>query len=207
MREARVIALAGVLQACHLVHQLATRGRADEGAAESSLSSVFRIDADSAADVYGGLTGVRSGLEILQSHFENGTGDLALTRLGMSVLRLERRLSSDRRALAELRSGIDGIQRQVEHFGAAHATVQARLAELYVTVLSPLRPRIMVHGDPQHLGNPQLVERIRALLLAAVRAAVLWRQVGGSQLRLLMRRREYAMVARGMLSRATLDRG
>jgi len=207
MRESRVIALAGVLQACHLVHQLATRGRADESAAEASLASVFRIDAESAADVFGGLTGVRSGLEILQAHFADATGDLALTRLGLSVLRLERRLSSDRRALAELRSGIDGIQRQVEHFGAAHATVQARLAGLYVEILSPLRPHIMVHGNPLHLGNPQLVERIRALLLAAVRAAVLWRQVGGNQLRLLIRRREYAMLARGMLSRAMLDRG
>ena len=207
MREARVIALAGVLQACHQVHQLATHGRADEDAAESSLASVFRIDADSAADVFGGLIGVRSGLEILQSQFGHGTGDLVLTRLGLAVLRLERRLSSDRRALAQLGGGIESIQRQVEHFGPAHATVQARLAELYVSVLSPLRPRIMVHGDPQHLGNPQLVERIRALLLAALRAAVLWRQVGGSQLRLLVRRREYAMLARGMLSRATLDRG
>ena len=45
------------------------------------------------------------------------------------------------------------------------------------------------------------------MLLAAVRAAVLWRQVGGSQLRLLLRRREYAMLARGLLARCTLDRG
>ncbi|MEO7063241.1 MAG: DUF489 family protein, partial [Dokdonella sp.] len=42
---------------------------------------------------------------------------------------------------------------------------------------------------------------------AAVRAAVLWRQVGGSQLRLLFRRRQYAMLARGLISRSTLDRG
>lgn len=207
MREARVIALAGVLQSCRLVHDLATTGRADDAAAQSSLASVFRIDADSAADVFGGLAGVRMGLDVLIAQFEGDPRDLNLTRLVLGVLRLERRLSTNRHAQAELRGGIDDIQRQVDHFGIAHATVQGRLADLYVATLSTLRPRIIVHGNPQHLGNAQLVERIRALLLAAVRAAVLWRQVGGSQLRLLLRRQQYAMLARGLLSRSTLDRG
>ncbi|MFI4969319.1 MAG: high frequency lysogenization protein HflD [Lysobacterales bacterium] len=206
MREARVIALAGVLQACRLVHEIATRGSADAAVVQSSLASVFRIDADSAADVFGGLAGVRNGLETLLAQFE-GERDLALTRLVLGVLRLERRLARNPRVLRELRSGIEGIQRQVDHFGGANATVQARLADLYVATLSQLRPRVIVHGNPIHLAKPQLVEQIRALLLAAVRAAVLWRQVGGGQIRLLIRRRQYAMLARGLLSRSMLDRG
>lgn len=207
MRESRVIALAGVLQACRLVHDIATRGSTDEAAMQSSAASLFRIDADSAADVFGGVDGVRAGLEGLLTQLEGGTRDLALTRLVMGVLRLERRVSGNRQTLSELRSGIEAIQRQVDHFGLTHPTVQARLADLYVATLSPLRPRIVVHGDPRFLGNAQLVEQIRALLLAAVRAAVLWRQVGGSQLRLLLRRQQYAMLARGLLSRNMLDRG
>lgn len=207
MRESRVIALAGVLQACRLVRETASSGRADPACVEASLASVFRIDADSAADVFGGLSGVRMGLEALLAQFDNGERDLALTRLVLGVLRLERRLARNPRMLDELRQGIDGIQRQVEHLGVTHATVRTRLAELYVATLSQLRPRVVVHGNPLHLSNPQLVEQIRALLLAAIRAAVLWRQVGGSQIRLLLRRREYAMLARGLLSRSTLDRG
>ena len=207
MRESRVIALAGVLQACQLVRGVATSGRADPAAVEASLGSVFRIDADSAADVFGGLSGVRLGLEILCAQFDGRDRDIALTRLVLGVLRLQRRLARNPRMLDELRSGIVAIQRQVDHLGAAHSTVQARLAELYVATLSQLRPRVIVQGNPLHLGNAQTVELIRALLLAGVRAAVLWRQVGGSQLRLLVRRREYAMLARGLLSRSTLDRG
>ncbi len=207
MRESRVIAFAGVLQACRLVNDLALRGRTDTNYVEASLGSVFRIDADSAADVFGGLAEVRLGLETLLTQFEDDHRDLALTQLVLSVLRLERRLAHRPRMLQELRGGIDAIQRQVDHFGIAHATVQGRLAELYVTTLSQLRPRVIVHGNPTNLGNPQLVEQIRALLLAAVRAAVLWRQVGGTQLRLLFRRRQYAMLARGLISRSTLDHG
>lgn len=207
MRESRVIAFAGVLQACRLVNDLAVRGRADTTYVEASLGSVFRIDADSAADVFGGLADVRLGLETLAAQFEDGHHDLALSKLVISVLRLERRLARRPRMLQELRGGIDAIQRQVDHFGIAHATVQGRLAELYATTLSQLRPRVIVHGKPTNLSNPQLVEQVRALLLAAVRAAVLWRQVGGSQLRLLFRRRQYAMLARGLMTRSTLDHG
>ncbi|MEO5624743.1 MAG: high frequency lysogenization protein HflD [Dokdonella sp.] len=207
MRESRVIALAGVLQACRLVVDLAMRGRADTTAAQASLTSVFRIDAASAADVFGGVDGARLGLETLLAQFDSSERNMPLTRLVLGVLRLERRLSRNPRMLGELRSGIERVQRQVDHFGIEHATVQGRLAELYVATLSQLRPRVIVHGSPVNLSNPQLVEQIRALLLAAVRAAVLWRQVGGSQIRLLLRRREYAMLARGMLARSTLDHG
>ena len=49
-REARVIAFAGILQGCRLVHDLATQGRADAQATQISLASIFRIDADDAAD-------------------------------------------------------------------------------------------------------------------------------------------------------------
>jgi high frequency lysogenization protein len=207
MREARVIALAGVFQACKLVRELATTGRADAASAESSLASIFRIDADSAAAVFGGIAGVRLGLEHLITQLDNGTRDLALTQLVLSVIRLARRVERIPAMRNALRTGIESIQRQVEHTGVANSGVQARLAELYVETLSQVRPRVIVHGNPVHLGNPRDVEQIRAMLLAAVRAAVLWRQVGGGQFRLLLRRREYAMLARGLLARCTLDRG
>jgi high frequency lysogenization protein len=207
MRESRVIALAGVLQACRLVREVSTRGRTDPVYVEASLASVFRIDADSAAAVFGGIGGVRMGLETLLAQFEGRERDPMLTRLVASALHLERQLMHRSKMVSELRQGIESAQRQVDHFGAAHDTVQARLAEVYVATLSQLRPRVIVHGNPLHLSNPRLVEQIRALLLAAVRSAVLWRQVGGSQWRLLLRRREYAMLARGLLSRSMLDRG
>ena len=207
MREARVIALAGVLQSCALVRGLATDGRADAAATESSLASVFRIDSDSASDVFGGLGGVRLGLEVLIANLDGPQRDAAIAQLGIGVLRLERKLARRQPLLGRLREGIDAIQRQVEHLGVTHASVQARLAELYAETLSRLTPRIVVHGNPLQLSDPRRVEQIRALLLAGVRAAVLWRQVGGNQWRLLLHRREYAMLARGLLARCTIDHG
>jgi high frequency lysogenization protein len=207
MRESRVIALAGVFQACAMVRSIANDGRCDSAAAESSLASLFHIDSESAAGVFGGLAGVRLGMECLVANLDSDNRSLAVSQLVFGALRLERKLAGRADMRHQIREGIQSIQRQVDHLGVAHATVQARLAELYSETLSLLKPRIVVHGNPQQLADPRRVEQIRSLLLAAVRAAMLWRQVGGSQWRLLLRRSEYAMLARGLLARCTLDRG
>lgn len=208
MNEERVLALAGVFQAVSLVHQLASEGRCDDVAMEASLRSIFRIDAPDVAAVFGGVTCVRLGLRTLVGELD-GERQRELSRMRMvaSVLRLERSLSARTDMLDSLREGILGAQRQVDHFGLMHPTVSARLAELYVATLSTLRPRVLVSGAPLQLQQQPVVERIRAALLAAVRAAVLWRQVGGRQWQLLVRRRQCAMLARGLLTGATIDNG
>jgi high frequency lysogenization protein len=208
MNEERVLALAGVFQATALVKQLASDGRCDEAALEASLASVFRIDAPDTAAVFGGVPGVHLGLRSLVEQLDNGEHrDIAVMRMGVTVLRLERSLAARPKLLQALRDGIVAAQRQVDHFGLGHANVAARLAELYVSTLSTLKPRVLVNGSPLILQQQPVVERIRAALLAAVRAAVLWRQLGGRQWQLVLKRRQYAMLTRGLLSRATLDNG
>jgi high frequency lysogenization protein len=55
------------------------------------------------------------------------------------------------------------------------------------------------------LENPDNQNLIRALLLAAIRAAVLWRQCGGRRLSLFLRRSALLEAASGLLeaSRST----
>ncbi|HEY6892607.1 MAG TPA: DUF489 family protein, partial [Rhodanobacteraceae bacterium] len=105
MREARVIALAGVFQGCRLVLDLATTGKADAASSESSLTSIFRIDADSAADVFGGISGVRLGFEELIAQLD-GERDVALTRLVLAVVRLAKKLDRNTSMRDALREGI-----------------------------------------------------------------------------------------------------
>ncbi|HSC11102.1 MAG TPA: DUF489 family protein, partial [Rhodanobacteraceae bacterium] len=116
----------------------------------------------------------------------------------------ERAAARNATILRELRDGIEAIAREPGFEADSPGTTQ-RLAKLYSRTLSTLRPRILVEGIPRHLKDPANVDRIRALLLAAVRATVLWRQLGGSQLRLFFRHRQYAMMARGLLAQCTLS--
>jgi high frequency lysogenization protein len=59
---------------------------------------------------------------------------------------------------------------------------------------------VMVQGNPHYLGQPGVVAEIRAILLAAVRAAVLWRQLGGSYWDFLFSRRAMAAAIDGWLN-------
>jgi high frequency lysogenization protein len=207
MNEERVLALAGVFQGAALAHQLATEGRCDEAAYEATLASIFRIDASSVAAVYGGVGGVRRGLRTLVDQFEEQSREIQVMRMAITVLRVERSLTRQHALTDRLREGITAAQRQVEHFGLTHANVAARLAELYGSTLSTLRPRVMVTGNPPHLQQKATVDRVRAALLGSVRSAVLWRQIGGRQWQILVYRKQCAMLARGLLTGSTLDDG
>lgn len=205
MNEERVLALAGLFQACVLAQQLANEGRCDENAMETSVASVFRIDAPSVVAVYGNVSNLRLGLRSLIAQLDESDRDMSVTRMVVTVMRLERSLSARPDLLDKLQQGIVAAQRQVEHFGQGSTQVAGRLAEIYASTLSTLKPRVMVSGNPLQLQQPSVVEKVRANLLAAVRSAVLWRQVGGRQWQLLLYRRQCSMLARGLLTGATLD--
>ena len=205
MREERVIALAGALQAARLVRSIATTGNADSAAAAGSLASIFKIDAENAADVFGGVANLRLGLATLVEQVDSNQRDVVLTRLLIAVMRLERMAARRRDLMTSLREGIAAIAATTASLAPDSGDVIQGLAKLYSSTLSTLRPRILVEGDPRFLNDAQNVDRIRALLLAAVRATVLWRQLGGTQLRLFFRHRQYAMMARGLLAQCTLS--
>ena len=207
MTEERVLGLAGLFQATALAQQLANQGRCDEAAFEASVDSVFRIDADSVVGVYGRTASLRLGLRTLIAQLEESSSDMAITRMAITVMRLERALARHTAQRDELQQGLLAAQRQVDHFGRYSPQVIGRLAALYVATLSRLKPRVMVTGNPQMLQQDAIVERVRTGLLAAVRSAVLWRQVGGRQWQLLVHRKQCAMLARGLLTGSTLDNG
>ena len=83
--------------------------------------------------------------------------------------------------------------------GSAHPDVLSALGGLYAETLSHLRPRVLVQGNPHYLGQPQVVAEVRAVLLAAMRSAVLWRQLGGSLWDLLLRRAQLLAAVRAHL--------
>ena len=198
--------MAGLFQAVALVRQVAVRGSCDEDALRQSLLSVFRIDAETAADVYAGVGNLQLGLKTLIDQLdEQGKRDPDITRIAITVLRVQKTLSRRGEMLNVLHDRIVAMSGIAEQAQAGQIDPSARLAHLYSETLSNLQPRVMVVGNPNYLNQPVQVDQIRALLLSAVRAAVLWRQLGGTHWRLLFRRRQYAMLARGLLARCTLN--
>ena len=66
--------------------------------------------------------------------------------------------------------------------------------------ISRLTPQVMVRGEERYLRDADIAARIRTLLLAGIRAAVLWRQLGGSKWRLFIGRKKYLAASRKFLS-------
>ncbi|HEY4556329.1 MAG TPA: lysogenization regulator HflD [Lysobacter sp.] len=188
----RVLALAGLVQALAQVRRIADTGEADARVLAVALDSVFRIDAPTTASIYGGAGGVRQGLMILRDYFGGQARDEQLPRLALAVLQLERRFTQDDGMVARVQAGIQAQAGPAQAHGSAHPDVLAALGALYSDTLSQLRPRVLVQGNPHYLGQPAVVAEVRAVLLAAIRSAVLWRQLGGTLLDFLLRRRAMA---------------
>ena len=188
--EQQTVALAGVYQAAALVDELARTGQADAAIVEKSIYSLFQTDADSTLAVFSGLDGVRYGLQQLQRQLSAPAGAQAgVSRYVIGVLLLAGKLFRDQQRLQRIAAGIHAAAEKLELYDYSHANQLAALAEIYSTTISSLSPRIMVKGESLHLQNPQTQNKIRTLLLAGIRAAILWRQLGGSRLQLLFRRR------------------
>lgn len=194
MMRPRVLALAGMVQSLKLVRQIAETGHADTGSQRIVLDSVFRIDADSVDTVYGGRGQLRHGLLTMRDHLVDRSGDEMLPKLGMSILQLERRFIGDDGMTEQVIDGIRAIEAAAQRQGSIHPEVIGRLGQLYADTISHLRPKVIVQGNPHYLQQPQVVAEIRALLLAALRSAVLWRQVGGSYWDFVFRRRAMMQV-------------
>lgn len=188
----RVLALGALLVALSQVRRIAETGQSDTATLQLALDSVFRLDAADTAVAVGGVDAVRPGLRLLRDYLAGTNKDEALGKLAMAVMQLERRFVADAAMTERVRTGLRALQGPVERLGSPHHDVVAGLASLYADTISHLRPRVMVQGNPHYLGQAGVVAEIRALLLAALRAAVLWRQMGGSLWDFLFRRRDMA---------------
>jgi len=198
------LALAGVCQSARLVQQLAHQGHCDADALHTSLNSVIDQHPGSTLGVFGDSErNLKTGLEmlpgILNASHRQGLND-ELTRYVLSLTVLERKLSANQSALNTLGERIAGLQRQLEHFELESETLVSAMAGIYVDVISTLGPRIQVTGSPAVLQSPQVQARVRAALLAGIRAAVLWRQVGGSRLQLMFSRQRLIAQAKQILN-------
>ncbi len=198
----QIIALAGIFQSAHLVQQIARTGACDTEASQASIYSLFQTHPETVEAVFNGVRGIETGLNILIAQLSGKAGrDMELTRYVVALIQLERKLARDNPRLQHIAGGIERARARLEHFEMGHPNMLAQLAGIYGETISTLQPRIMVQGEPLHLNNPDNVNKIRSLLLAGVRAAMLWRQCGGNRWRILWGRKQLLLNAQTLLNR------
>lgn len=196
----RCIALAGMFQAANLVAEIAYEGRCNQEAAEASIYSLFQVDADSVAEVYGGLEGISTGLNQLIGQLSGKESrDTETTGYVITMMHLERKLAKQPDMLKNIAAGVELATSRLEHFPMMHQNILGQLADIYAQTISKMQPRIMVHGEPVQLQNTDNVNSIRSLLLAGIRSAMLWHQCGGKRFQVILSRKKIVESATGLM--------
>jgi high frequency lysogenization protein len=202
--ETSILPLAGIFQVTELVRQIARQGVVETISFETSLKSILKVNADSTAEVYGGIQGVELGLNLICQLFDKRYSrqrpSTDLARYVFGLIFLEGKLRKQPTMLKQISTGIEHITQMTETYPINHSLVIAEFAQLYVDTLSLFEYRIQINGEQNLLRDPHNVNKIRALLLAGIRSAVLWRQRGGSRLHLLLYRKRIVQTAKDFLA-------
>lgn len=202
MTNQQTYTFAAIFQVAKLVQQVARTGQIDDAALTTLLSSTLVTSPDEPLDVYGGeIANLRLGLQTLSEQLgdQNKAKDPEITRYIVSLLALERKLSKNAKALASLGERLEQAKRQTEHYAINSETLLASLASIYSDVISPIATKIQISGEPTILKQNINQHKIRALLLAGVRSAVLWRQLGGKRRTILFARSKIVDCAQTLL--------
>jgi high frequency lysogenization protein len=189
LMQARIRALAGVFQAAALVDDLAFRGQARAECFETSIASLYALDAGDVAEIFPSAAGLACGREYLGRVLARNPQPGEANRLNyvLAILHLNGVLRSRNDLQEVIHSRLAQLAGQYPDAAArAGEDAVGRIAALYVDTFGTLSYRVQVKGEPAMLQNPLLAARIRASLLAGVRAAHLWHHLGGRRWHLLL---------------------
>jgi len=200
--ELRTLALSGVFRAAALVNTLANEGTISDDELQISIQSIFETDASDVVQIYGKVSNLSLGFQTLLNQLgkDSDKRNIDIARYVVSMLFLERQLMKKNDMLETLSTGIDLATRQSEHFSITHENVISNLADLYSRTISEIGPRIMVNGEQSYLETTSISNKIRTVLLAGIRSAVLWQQLGGRRWHILFQRSRYIKEVKKHLS-------
>ncbi|MCK3655570.1 lysogenization protein HflD [Pasteurellaceae bacterium Macca] len=199
------IALAGVCQSARIVQEFAHNGWTDDDAFRQSLRSLLVTEPDDVLEVFGGeLYYLELGLNISQQQLGGMRGPLntEISRYWIGMLALAEKLQRNPQAKRELTLRLVQLARQVPlyEYDLLHEQIISNIAAIYSEVISPLGAKIHVVGMEEFLSRPEIQKRVRASLLAGVRAATLWQQVGGSRWQFLFARKRLLATTKALYS-------
>ena len=187
----RSLALSAVFQAASLVDDLAKTGHISAGDLQIMADSLLVREASTAIAVYRDTANLQVGVTALTRMLKRkrmkNIDDIL--RYVMSLLYLQRKLLKNKDMIKVVANRLDHAANQLEHFASNHDNVIANLADIYTDTISTFRFRVQVTGDHNYLTQQRIANQIRVLLFSGIRAAMLWKQFGGSRFHLLFYRK------------------
>jgi high frequency lysogenization protein len=191
-----------MFQAAALVNELAMHGVCDATEFECSFNSLFTIDAGSTREALGDVVCLSRGFTALGDYLggENHSPGRNIAYYLLSMLKLSGQILREEDLSEKLLMGLQRIETDRVDFDLSRHSLMHKIDGLYQDCISGLSPRIIVRGEQNYLRNDDNAAKVRVLLLAGIRAAVLWQQLGGNRWSLFWSRKKYVATARKFLS-------
>ena len=196
--ENQTLALAAMFQSATLVNELAQHGNCESDAFDCSFDSLFTIEAETTREALGDITCLSRGFTALADYLggENRSPGRNIAYYLLSMLKISHQVLRDEGLADKLLTGLQRIDSSSSEFNMSRSSVINKIDGLYQDCISSLSPRIIVRGEQNYLRNNDNAAKIRGLLLAGIRAAVLWQQLGGSRWKLFWSRKKYVATAK-----------
>ena len=199
--QKQTLALASMFQSATLINQLAHGESINQAAFDCSMDSLFTTDAASTQDIYGYGDGLIQGLKTMVIYLSGAQEkpEKLIVYYVLSMIKLETRMLKQQSIVQQIQQGLEKIEHQARDFELSRSSTIHKVDGLYQQTLSQVKPRILVQGDQNHLSVSETTSKIRTLLFAGIRAAVLWHQLGGSRIKLLFMRKKFLHEAEQIL--------
>ena len=206
--EDETLALAALFQSCTQIQRIASTGYMDEEAGAAVIRALLVTDPDTAEDVYPPER-IKNGFSQIVAAFGRAEmrdlGVIEVTKTALKVMALDVTLERSGKIYDALGAKIDSLRddilaKEPDFLDGSPSSVLKQeyvksFADTYQSIISPNFAKLMICGQEACLRIPENQEKIRALLLAAIRAVVLWRQLGGKRRFLVFRRRAIVQCA------------
>lgn len=179
----QTIAMAALCEAALLIQQVSKGQAFDSQALATLVGGIMNTAPENVDQVYPNLASLKQGSYLLvhQLSGQATSKDVEVTRYLAGMMSLSKKLLNNQTALTGLSTSLKEVERRLEHFDITDASIIGNFADIYSKNISPIGQKIKVIGTPQNLKQPIIQNQVRAVLLAGVRAAVLWRQMGGKR--------------------------
>lgn len=182
-QQERALALGALMFSASLVDRAAQGAPVQPEITDYLLTPVLARDSESVSQL---LPPNHQRQQLLASAKQLIRGDANSVRvLGyvIELIELAKRLGNHPSAAKTLGHQLDALD---------HADPE-RLAQIYQDSIGSLGRRIQVRGDAQALQSENVAAKVRALLLAGIRYAWLWHQLGGRRWQLIIQRNRTLM--------------
>lgn len=207
------IALAALFQSAAQIQSVARLGSVDDHAIAPLMRALIITNPDEVTDIYATnrLTpGLNQLLTSLAPQGEIPQSKAEILKIAYNIMSLESSLSKQTVIFKQLDQKVDQLREDVLRMHSDYETAADNIildydviklySKIYSDLISPNFPKLIVYGEEKYLRRTEFQDMIRALLLAGIRACVLWYQVGGRRYSLMFKNKDILACAKNIIN-------